>query len=356
MDTAMPVALQDSWTRCHRAGLDPRWVGPGRILEADELADRRRCSPLASAVPMLSHALGTDDDAARLMVITDPDGTVLWRSGSHPALRRADSIGFYEGAGWKDSEVGTNAIGQSLVTGAPSVVRGEQHFAHSHTGWDCLSVPVRDPRAGTVAGVIDLSAPAGTTTPDTARLVQLAADLVARMNPDSAFAGGRAPVGSEGIEIRLLTESPAIRVGGTWRPLGSRAAELLALFDKRPGGWSAEELALELYGFDGNAVTVRAEIHRLRRLTGVGIVAGPYRWADPESVVTDLERLRRAVVNGEAEQSLKLRGAGLLPRSTAPAVTAWRAEIDRMVADVVAEHGDEFHRRECDWAQIGTWE
>ncbi|MDO5618876.1 helix-turn-helix domain-containing protein [Kocuria sp.] len=319
------------------------------MSEPDRVQELRRQSPLASAGPMLSQMLGMHDDAARLLILTDPSGTVLWRDGSKKALSRADGIGFYEGARWADNDVGTNAIGQTLVTGGAAIVQGEHHFAHSHAAWDCLSVPVHHPSSGQLAGVLDVSAPVGTTTRDTARLVQLAARLLmARW--DCSTEGEHT---SDVVELRLLAEQPAVRVDGAWRKIGTRAAEILALLEQRPGGWSAEELAIEVYGFDGNAVTVRTEVHRLRRILGPRIAAGPYRWADPTHVQSDLGRLRQAVVTGDVEQCLNLRHGGLLPRSTAPSIARWREEIDALVAGVVAQRGNPQQVRRCQWARIG---
>ncbi|WP_278255644.1 hypothetical protein [Nocardioides convexus] len=56
---------------------------------------------------------------AYLVVITDADGVVLWRSGSPRVRRQADGLGFAEGALWTEGAVGTNAIGTALEEGAP---------------------------------------------------------------------------------------------------------------------------------------------------------------------------------------------------------------------------------------------
>ena len=57
-------------------------------------------------------------------------------------------------------------------------------------------------------------------------------------------------------------------------------------------GLTAEELALEIYGADVKAVTIRAEMSRLRRLLGCLLLAHPYRLlADVEADFLDVARL-----------------------------------------------------------------
>ncbi|OPE48105.1 GAF domain-containing protein [Mycolicibacterium diernhoferi] len=96
---------------------------------------------------------------------------------------------------------------------------------------------------------------------------------------------------------------------GSWRrDISPRHAEILLVLAVHRGGRSATELAADLYGDGSRAVTVRAEMSRLRRqLVGL-IAAQPYRFAD--GVVVDLHT--------------PADGRGLLPASTAPAVRVIR--------------------------------
>jgi hypothetical protein len=111
------------------------------------------------------------------MVVADTEGRVLWREGQPGVLRHADRLGFVGGSAWTEGNVGTNAIGTTLVTEAPVHIHAAEHFAESHTPWTCAAAPLRDPATGRVLGVVDLSGPAHTVHAGTLSMVTLAARL-----------------------------------------------------------------------------------------------------------------------------------------------------------------------------------
>jgi hypothetical protein len=105
----------------------------------------------------------------------------------------------------------------------------------------------------------------------------------------------------------LCIESDA----GRWvHRLSPRHAELLLLLTLEERGRSAAELSGDLFGEPDHAVTVRAEMSRLRRHLGGVLLQRPYRFAEWVDV-----RLHRPDVADE-----------LLPASSAPAVRRIRAE------------------------------
>jgi hypothetical protein len=96
---------------------------------------------------------------------------------------------------------------------------------------------------------------------------------------------------------------------GSWtQRLSPRHSELLFVLAEHPAGRTAAQLAGDLFGDPGRAVTVRAELSRLRRnLAGV-LAHRPYRFAD----------------GVEVEVVRPCDPAALLPHSVAPAVLAAR--------------------------------
>jgi len=141
------------------------------------------------------------------------------------------------------------------------------------------------------------------------------------------------------LSIRALgADPPGLRVGGAPLAVTSRQAELLIVLAMTPAGLSAEALARCLYGPGAKAVTVRAEIARVRRVAGELIGAQPYRLAaDVRADFLDVERLlsRRRVA------AAVTRYAGpLLPRSRAPAIMARRSALERALRDAVGDAGD----------------
>ncbi|AFR50149.1 helix-turn-helix domain-containing protein [Gordonia sp. KTR9] len=171
--------IDDSWQRLRRAGLDPDVACVSeRTLRLDELEDRRRRSGLAEVVDELARGLDSlIADGDNILVVSDADGHVLWRSGSSKVLTRADDLGFVEGADWAEGSVGTNAIGTALMSGRSVQVFSAEHFVRSHHSWTCTGAPIKDPRTGETLGVVDVSGPAATIHPTTLALVHAVARL-----------------------------------------------------------------------------------------------------------------------------------------------------------------------------------
>lgn len=73
-----------------------------------------------------------------------------------------------------------------------------------------------------------------------------------------------------------------VRDGDPWRtPLTRRHAEILAVLSTAgTAGLSAAELSTRLFGDSEHAVSVRAEVSRLRRVVGALVATHPYRLAD----------------------------------------------------------------------------
>lgn len=177
-DRPRPVIVE-SWSRLRRQGLDPDRGSARTPLSATELERRRVRSGLTGdALAILRNGLtSTAEDAGHVMVVVDADGWILWREGSSPVRRRADGLGFGEGACWAEDTVGTNAIGTALVQGRAVQVHSAEHYVRTHHPWTCAAAPIRDVRDGRVLGVVDVSGPATTVHPATLALV----DAVARL-------------------------------------------------------------------------------------------------------------------------------------------------------------------------------
>ncbi len=172
---ARPRALvQRSWARALGLGLDPYHNNARDPLDAGEVERRRRESPLR---PVIGDLIRVVESVASLLVITDADGVVLWRSGTAAVRRQADVLGFSEGADWTEPAVGTNAIGTALVEAAPVQLFSAEHFEQSQHAWYCTAHPLHDPRTGELLGIVDVSGPALTLHPAIGALVETAVRL-----------------------------------------------------------------------------------------------------------------------------------------------------------------------------------
>ncbi len=167
-----------SWRRARAQGVDPDLGDPPDPIGPIEVEQRRVASMLHRVLPELRAALtSVAEDARHIMVITDADGVLLWREGSTHVRRRADALGFTEGANWSEGTVGSNAIGTALAEAAPVQMFAAEHFVRTHHVWTCTACPVHDPRSGDLLGVVDVSGPAETIHPTTVALVGTAVKL-----------------------------------------------------------------------------------------------------------------------------------------------------------------------------------
>ncbi|MBO3750231.1 GAF domain-containing protein [Streptosporangiaceae bacterium NEAU-GS5] len=388
--------ISASWQRSLAAGIDPEAEAAPLIYSCQDLGDVRSAHPLQTLLPLLRHTLlQIADEAAHIMVITDADGSVLWRDGHSDVQRRADMVGLADGFRWTESAIGTNGIGTALALRAPAHVYSAEHLVRALHSWSCVAAPVVDPDTGRVLGCIDISGTAPSLHPATLALVATAASLAeshlalrmreqdelvrtrhqrhldgpgmlvsltGRMLSGSRFAGQRVllpesghplllsdgttarvealgdaylllPEGASGtrrLELTLLgADKPLALLNGAPIPLSLRHAEILLLLAFHPRGLTAEQLSFLMYGDEGNPVTIRAEIFRLRAQLGGAIEAKPYRFTC--EVDADVLQVRRALATADLATLARVYLGPLLPRSEAPAIRRYRDELEAWV-------------------------
>ncbi len=141
------------------------------------------------------------------------------------------------------------------------------------------------------------------------------------------------------LTLRLLGDSqPCAFLDGRRVHLSLRHAELLALLALHPRGLTCEQSSFHLYGDEGNPVTVRAEIHRLRAQLGDVVRAKPYR-LDCD-VDADFLAVRRLLDTGDVAGAVRLYTGPLLPRSESAAIAAERGDLDAQLRRQLLHRGD----------------
>lgn len=131
---------------------------------------------------------------------------------------------------------------------------------------------------------------------------------------------------------RVLALGQRVLARGQERePLTLRASELLALLLAHPDGLSSERLNLEMYGVDGNPVTLKATLSKLRRRFAIG--SRPYRLEEP--LEADFVDLSDALEAGDVDRALELYRGPLLPGSDAPGVVALRQHLEESLRQAV---------------------
>ena len=159
--------VSDSWQRSLAARVDPDRHDPPVVHRAADLDGVRAAHPLGAVLPLLRSTLvSIADEAVHVMIVTDADGTILWREGAHSLLRAADSVGLAPGMRWSEDAIGTNAMGTALAVDEPVQIHSAEHLVRTVHSWTCAAAPVHDPDTGTLLGAIDISGPC---TPPTRR-------------------------------------------------------------------------------------------------------------------------------------------------------------------------------------------
>ncbi|WP_369227282.1 GAF domain-containing protein [Streptomyces sp. R39] len=328
--------VAESWRRSARAGVGPDGTARVELTDGD-LGAYRAEHPLARVMPLIRELMGTfAADGEHLLAVCDADGRLLWVEG-HPATRRrADRMNFVPGARWSETAVGTNAPGTAVAVDRPVQVFAAEHFIRRVQPWTCAAAPVHDPRTGRVLGAVDITGGDRLAHPHSLGFVQAVAraaeSQLALLDPPlpAAEAPALAALGRDEAELRL---------DGHRLRLGRRHSELLVLLSRHPEGLTGDELLCALYEDESvTPVTLRAELVRLRRLLGPGLLASrPYRLTAPvESDVTVVERRLEA---GAVAAAAGAYTGPLLPGSQAPAVVRLRQRLaDGLRAALVAGH------------------
>ena len=137
----------------------------------------------------------------------------------------------------------------------------------------------------------------------------------------------RARLPASRLRLQLLGYGASAQLGAGHRERGLRSLELIAVLAMHPEGMTAEQLALALYGERGKAVTIRAQIHRVRAYLGrCALETHPYRLNAP--IDADWLEVRRLVAAGRPELALRAYRGPLLPASDAPEIVEARGLLE----------------------------
>lgn len=342
--TPLRRIVVESWQRSLAIGVDPdRGARTPEALTA--LSDLRESHPLAPTLPLIRRLLVQDAaDAGVVVAITAADGTLLWVEGDLAACRKAEAMNFVPGSDWSERSAGTNAPGTALALDRELQILGSEHFSRVVHSWTCTAVPVHDPASGVLLGAIDLTGDPSVATPQTLALVRATAVAVENQ---LALLQLHRPVGAAPPEQARLSvlgaERPrwrAVDADGEPRTatLTGRHADILVLLIRHPEGLSADHLAMLLDDKDLDAVTIRAEMSRLRRVIGNEYIASrPYRLLAP--VASDMGDVFDALQAGEVNAALSAYTGALLPQSVSPAVARLRTELSESLRGAVLANG-----------------
>lgn len=103
---------------------------------------------------LLAH-LGAD---AVSTMVTDREGVVLVRRGSHEGLTsRLDRVRLTPGHVFSERSMGTNGIGTALASGQAVMVVGREHYVEALQPFRCAAMPILHPTRRTVLGAVNVT-------------------------------------------------------------------------------------------------------------------------------------------------------------------------------------------------------
>lgn len=326
-----------SWRRSARAHVSPD--GAALVeLGPDELGPYRDTHPLALVMPVIRELMGAyARDGEHLLAVCDAHGRLLWVEGHAVARRRAGLMNFVEGARWAESVTGTNAPGTALAVDRPVQVFAAEHFLRPVQAWTCAAAPLHDPHTGRVLGAVDITGGNRLAHPHSLAFVQ----AVARAAESHLALLSPPPPAGPSVQLTALGREEALLVaGGRKVRLSRRHSEILVALARHPDGIGGDELLIELYEDESvTPVTLRAELSRLRRLLGPGLLRSrPYRLDAP--VDADFDTVARRLASGAVAAALGAYAGPLLPGSQAPAVARLRNRISGQLRAALIARGD----------------
>lgn len=236
---AVSEAIQLSWQRSADAGLPPEHVHVPFDADVDDRSRLRW-----AAAPALA-AVSTDlADVPVALLLSDHTGHLVERwAGSAKTSDLMDDIGAAPGYVCREELVGTNSIGLALLTSAPAVVLGFEHYADNLTGVSCTSTAIVDPATGKLLGVVNATCPAKTYNPVMAALVgRVVAETRHRLLEDS-------PVPSPALRAAFLnarrrSKGPLAAVSANTMFFNTAAGPILTAPADRALLWAWAEQAI----------------------------------------------------------------------------------------------------------------
>jgi transcriptional regulator of acetoin/glycerol metabolism len=345
-DGAVRDVVRASWRRSLGSGVDPDGGEPPVELFDDDLIAYREAHPLATVMPVIRRLLVEDaEDDKMIVAVTDAGGRMLWVEGDPRLRSQAAGMHFVEGARWAEDVVGTNAPGTALAVDHAVQIYGSEHFRRPVQPWSCSAAPVHDPVTGLLLGAIDVTGGDHVASPHVLTLVRAtvaAVESELRWQHREQLERGAArrvpPLQRMAPRLEVLgRERARLTLPAGPLELSLRHSELLFLLAEAAvagEGRTTAQLAAECHAGEAAAVTVRAELSRLRRLVGADLVGSrPYRLLG--RVDTDLDQVRRLLARGAVGSALERYPGAVLPGSQAPAVATGRERVSALLRQAV---------------------
>jgi len=144
--------ILESWRRSRLSGVDAGQVGPvAGHPDTDWRISRVGVPILESMAEML---IGANTS----LLLSAPDGTLIWRWDENSTLRnRLNKSSALIGTRWSEDVIGTNGLGTALETAKPITITGAEHYSECLHPFVCAGAPIRHPVTRRVTGVLSVT-------------------------------------------------------------------------------------------------------------------------------------------------------------------------------------------------------
>ncbi|WP_344854911.1 sigma-54-dependent Fis family transcriptional regulator [Amycolatopsis ultiminotia] len=180
--------IADSWRRSRLFGVTPH-LDTSAISVVDVDARSRLMS---AARPVLDQLTGHLGGTRFCVLLADRDCRLVYRwFGDHHIRRQIEDVGAFQGSGFGEGTVGTNALGTPYESGRAVRIHGDEHYAEALKRFSCYGHPIRHPLTGRVEGVLDISGVSSDGNPLFGPLVSRAVQDIEQLIVEGARASER---------------------------------------------------------------------------------------------------------------------------------------------------------------------
>lgn len=152
-------AIEKSWRRCASQGLNAFKRAPISVYSQQEFQQIKERNRLLAqvALPELENLYQQIANTRSVVLLADTDATILSSLGSplsieDSSIRKVSNLG----ACWSEEQMGTNAIGTTIIEQRAVSIFGGEHYLEQHNAFSCWASPIFDPY-GKLVGVLDVS-------------------------------------------------------------------------------------------------------------------------------------------------------------------------------------------------------
>jgi len=151
--------VRDSWTRCRGFGLthlSPPTFGRPAQGEVSALLESQHFLVQTTQREVLPYYENILANSSCLIMLADSQGQLLQSWGDRRFIEPAQAQGFVAGAGWRERDTGTNAIGTALACGQAVHIQRDEHFLKANRFMAGSASPIFDAQRQLI-GVLDVS-------------------------------------------------------------------------------------------------------------------------------------------------------------------------------------------------------